>query len=189
MKGVKRFGVKGKISPRYIGPFPILKKCGSVAYKVELPQSLAGVDDIIHVLQLKKFLKAPVDVVIPKVAPLESDLTYPEHPIEWNRGIQGRVTTVVGRSSRHLPRIAAKEVLEGTSGSCNTRSGTPRVRFDISRASDQDLGPKELCHVIPHSEKEGTKPPYVCPGCSNHTHGNNMINRENVTNKQVLFLT
>jgi hypothetical protein len=34
--------------------------------------------------------------------------------------------------------------------------------------------------VIPHSEKEGTKPPYVCPGCSNHTHGNNMINRCNV---------
>jgi hypothetical protein len=37
--------------------------------------------------------------------------------------------------------------------------------------------------VIPHSEKEGTKPPYMCPGCSNHTHGNNMINRCNVTNK------
>jgi hypothetical protein len=99
MKGVKRFGVKGKISPFYIGPFPILKKCGTVAYKVELPQSLAGVDDIFHVLQLKKCLKAPVDVVIPEVAPLESDLTYPEHPIKWNHGIQGRVTTVVGRSS------------------------------------------------------------------------------------------
>jgi hypothetical protein len=34
--------------------------------------------------------------------------------------------------------------------------------------------------VITRSEKEGTKPPYVCPGCSNHTHGNNMINRCNV---------
>jgi hypothetical protein len=34
--------------------------------------------------------------------------------------------------------------------------------------------------VIPRSEKEGTKPPYVCPGCSNHTHGNNMISRCNV---------
>jgi hypothetical protein len=43
--------------------------------------------------------------------------------------------------------------------------------------------------VIPHSEKEGTKPPYVCPGCSNDTHGNNMINRCNVTNKRLLFLT
>jgi hypothetical protein len=46
-----------------------------------------------------------------------------------------------------------------------------------------------LDFVIPRSEKEGTKPPYVCPGCSNHTHDNNMINRGNVTNKQVLFLT
>jgi hypothetical protein len=43
--------------------------------------------------------------------------------------------------------------------------------------------------VIPRSEKEGTKPPYVCPGCSNHTHGNNMINRCNVVNKRVIFLT
>jgi hypothetical protein len=42
--------------------------------------------------------------------------------------------------------------------------------------------------VIPHSEKEGTKPPYMCPGCSNHTHGNNMINRCNVINKRVIFL-
>jgi hypothetical protein len=37
--------------------------------------------------------------------------------------------------------------------------------------------------VIPRSEKEGTKPPYVCPGCSNHTHDNNIINRCNVMNK------
>jgi hypothetical protein len=39
------------------------------------------------------------------------------------------------------------------------------------------------CVVIPRSEKEGMKPPYVCPGCSNHTHGNNMINRCSVINK------
>jgi hypothetical protein len=82
MKGVKRFGVKGKLSPRYIGPFPILEKCGMVAYKLELPPLLVGVHDIFHVSQLKKCLKAPVDVVLPEVAPLEMDLTYPEHPIK-----------------------------------------------------------------------------------------------------------
>jgi hypothetical protein len=49
MKGVKRFGVKEKLAPRYIGPFPILEKCGSVAYKLDLPPSLAGVHDIFHV--------------------------------------------------------------------------------------------------------------------------------------------
>jgi hypothetical protein len=82
MKGVKRFGVKGKLSPRYIGPFPILEKYGTVADKLELPPSLAGVHDIFHVSQLKKCLKAPVDVVLLEVAPLETDLTYPEYPIK-----------------------------------------------------------------------------------------------------------
>jgi hypothetical protein len=82
MKGVKRFGVKGKLSPRYIGPFSILKKCGKVAYKLELPSSLVGVHDIFHVSQLKNCLKAPVDVILPEVAPLETDLTYPEYPIK-----------------------------------------------------------------------------------------------------------
>jgi hypothetical protein len=73
MKDVKRFGVKGKLSPCYIGPFPILEKCGKVAYKLELPPSLVGVHDIFHVSQLKKCLKAPVDVVLPEVVPLETD--------------------------------------------------------------------------------------------------------------------
>jgi hypothetical protein len=82
MKGVKRFGVTGKLSPRYIGPFPIQEKCGKAAYKLELPPSLEGVHNIFHVSQLKKCLKAPVDVVLPEVAPLDTDLTYPEHPIK-----------------------------------------------------------------------------------------------------------
>jgi hypothetical protein len=82
MKGLKRFGVKGKLSPRYIRPFPILEKCGKVAYKLELPPSLAGVHNIFHISQLKKYLKALVDVVLPEVAPLETDLTYLEHPIK-----------------------------------------------------------------------------------------------------------
>jgi hypothetical protein len=80
MKGVKRFGVKGKLAPRYIGPFPILEKYGTVAYKLDLPPSLTGVHNIFHVSQLKKCLKAPMDVVLPEVTPLEADLSYPEHP-------------------------------------------------------------------------------------------------------------
>jgi hypothetical protein len=75
MKGVKRFGMKGKLAPRYIRPFPILEKCGLVAYKLELPPSLAGVHDIFHISQLKKCLKAAVDVVLLEVTPLKVDLT------------------------------------------------------------------------------------------------------------------
>jgi hypothetical protein len=78
MKGVKRFGMKGKLASRYIGPFPILKKCGPVAYKLELQPSLAGVHHIFHMSQLKKCLKAPKDVVLLEVSLLEADLAYPE---------------------------------------------------------------------------------------------------------------
>jgi hypothetical protein len=82
MKGVKRFGVKGKLAPRYIRPFPILEKCGIVAYKLDLPPSLAEVHDIFHVSQMKKCLKALVDIVLPELTLLEADLSYPEHPIK-----------------------------------------------------------------------------------------------------------
>jgi hypothetical protein len=82
MKCVKRFGVKGKLAPRYIRPFPILEKCGTVNYKLDLPPSLAGVHDNFQVLQLKKCLKAPMDVVLLEVTPLEADLSYPKHPIK-----------------------------------------------------------------------------------------------------------
>jgi hypothetical protein len=82
MKGIKRFKMKGKLAPHYIEPFPILEKCGNVAYKLELPPSLAGVHDIFHVSQLKKCIKEPVDIVLPEVAPLKADSMYPEHPVK-----------------------------------------------------------------------------------------------------------
>jgi hypothetical protein len=53
-----------------------------VAYKLDLPPSLARVQVIVHVSQLKKCLKAPVDAVLPKVTLLEANLLYPEHPIK-----------------------------------------------------------------------------------------------------------
>jgi hypothetical protein len=82
MKVLKRFGVKEKLAPCYIGPFPILYKCETMAYNLELPPSSAGVHNIFHVSQLKKCLKAPVDVIFPEVAPLKADLRYPEHPFK-----------------------------------------------------------------------------------------------------------
>jgi hypothetical protein len=79
VKGVNRFGVKEKLAPHYIGPFPILEKCGTMAYKLDLPPSLARVHDI---LQLKKCLKAPMDVVFSEVTPLEAHLSCPKHQIK-----------------------------------------------------------------------------------------------------------
>jgi hypothetical protein len=82
MKGVKRFGAKGNLTPYYIEHFPILERSGPMDYKLDLPPSLAGVYDVFHVLQLKKCLKAPSNVVLSYVALLEQDLSYPEHPIK-----------------------------------------------------------------------------------------------------------
>ncbi|KAM0025810.1 putative nucleotidyltransferase, Ribonuclease H [Helianthus debilis subsp. tardiflorus] len=53
-KGVARFGKRGKLNPRYIGPFKILERIGTVAYKLELPEELNGVHDTFHVSNLKK---------------------------------------------------------------------------------------------------------------------------------------
>jgi hypothetical protein len=72
-KGVKRIGVKGKLA--------ILEKCETVAYKLNLPPLLARVHDIFHMSQLKKCLKAPMDIVLSEVTLLEADLSYREHPI------------------------------------------------------------------------------------------------------------
>jgi hypothetical protein len=84
VKGEKRFGMKGKLAPRYIGSFPILEKCGTVAYKLDLPPSLAGVLDTFHMSQLKKCLKTPMDIMLPEVTPLDADLSYPRAP---NQGL------------------------------------------------------------------------------------------------------
>ena len=49
MKGVQRFGVRGKLAPRYVGPFPIIEHCGPVAYRMELPPQLSAVHNIFHI--------------------------------------------------------------------------------------------------------------------------------------------
>ncbi|GJU35333.1 putative reverse transcriptase domain-containing protein [Tanacetum coccineum] len=55
-KGVIRFGKKGKLAPRYVGPFEILESVGPVAYRLRLPEELSNVHDTFHVLNLKKCL-------------------------------------------------------------------------------------------------------------------------------------
>jgi hypothetical protein len=59
MRGMRRYKVKGKLSPQYIGPFKILERKGEVAYQLELPNRLSDVHDMFHVSQLKKCLRVP----------------------------------------------------------------------------------------------------------------------------------
>jgi hypothetical protein len=91
MKGVSRFGIKGKLAPRYIGPFPILERCGLVAYRLQLPETLSAVHNVFHVSQLKKCLLVLDRTIKVTDVTLEPDLTYLEHPIRV-LDQKGRVT-------------------------------------------------------------------------------------------------
>ena len=82
MKGVQRFGVKGKLAPRYVGPFLITERCGPVAYRLELPAHLSGVHNILHVSQLRKCLSVLEKVIDIEKLQLEPDLVYPEYPVK-----------------------------------------------------------------------------------------------------------
>jgi hypothetical protein len=82
MKGVRHFGIKGKLAPRYIGLYPIIDKYGPTSYQVELLAMLSGVHIMFHVSQLKRCLKPLADVVIEDTIPLEPYLTYKAYPIK-----------------------------------------------------------------------------------------------------------
>ena len=62
-KGVLRFGKRGKLSPRYIGPYEIVSKMGPVAYKLKLPPELSRIHDTFHVSKLRKYIPDPSHVL------------------------------------------------------------------------------------------------------------------------------
>ena len=81
-RGVMRFGVRGKLNPRYVGPFEVLDRVGEVVYRLALPLSLADVHNVFHVSMLWKYILDLSHII--ELAPLRirEDLTYEEHPVQ-----------------------------------------------------------------------------------------------------------
>ncbi|GJS20801.1 hypothetical protein Tco_0449433 [Tanacetum coccineum] len=81
-KGVVRFGKRGKLNPRYVGPFKVLKKVGAIAYKLELPQELSRVHNTFHVSNLKKCYSDDPLVVPLEGLQVDDKLHFVEEPAE-----------------------------------------------------------------------------------------------------------
>ncbi|XP_043717530.1 uncharacterized protein LOC122665444 [Telopea speciosissima] len=81
-KGITRFSKKGKLSPRYIGPYEILTRVGPVAYQLALLPSLEGVHNVFHVSMLKKYITNPTHVLSAEPEHLNLSMTYVEQPEE-----------------------------------------------------------------------------------------------------------
>ncbi|GFY97645.1 hypothetical protein Acr_12g0001860 [Actinidia rufa] len=81
-KGINRFGKRGKLKPRYIGPFEVLQRIGTVAYRIALPPELSHVHDVFHVSMLRKYVHDPAHVIHHYPLNMREDLSYVETPIE-----------------------------------------------------------------------------------------------------------
>ncbi|KAL5563452.1 hypothetical protein UlMin_033199 [Ulmus minor] len=96
MKGVMRFGRKGKLSPRFIGPYEVTERVGKVAYKLMLPPEMSTVHNVFHISMLRKYFPDTSHVLELDAIEIQEDLSYEEKPIQildrkektlWNKEI------------------------------------------------------------------------------------------------------
>ena len=81
MKGVMRFGKKGKLTPRYIGPFEILDRVGNVSYRLALPPNFGHVHPVFHISMLRKYVPHPSHILQTQEIEVDKDLSYEEVPV------------------------------------------------------------------------------------------------------------
>ena len=79
-RGVIRFGKRGKLSLRFTGPFEILERVGTVAYRLALPPSISGVHEVFHISMLRKYTPDPTHVVDCGEIEVDTDETFEEGP-------------------------------------------------------------------------------------------------------------
>ena len=107
MKGIMRFGKKGKLAPRYVGPFPIIERIGPVAYRLGLPEHLHRIHDVFHISSLRKYLRddlAHSHIALEDID-LQPDSSYEEGPISIldrsERKLRSKIVPLVRVQWRH----------------------------------------------------------------------------------------
>lgn len=116
-KGVVRFGMGGKLSPRFIGPYEILERVGDLAYRLALPPALSRVHNVFHVSQLRRYISDPDHILEAEPLYVQEDLTYDELPLRivdrMDRVLRRRVIPYVKvQWTNHLVREATWELEE-----------------------------------------------------------------------------
>ncbi|XP_028056174.1 uncharacterized protein LOC114260290 [Camellia sinensis] len=100
-----RFGKKGKLSPRFVGPFEILERIGEVAYWLALPPPLFGVHDVFHISMLRKYEPDPSHVLDWTKLEVDKDVSYEERPVRIldtrDQVLRGKTITLVKVLWRH----------------------------------------------------------------------------------------
>ncbi|KAK9157019.1 hypothetical protein Scep_003593 [Stephania cephalantha] len=109
-KDQQRFGIKGKLAPRYIGPFRVAARVGSVAYRLDLPAELAGVHPTFHISMLRLARSGPRPMVDLRQIEVRPDVTYEERPI----AIVDRATQTL--RNREIPKVLVRWQHHGTEG-------------------------------------------------------------------------
>ncbi|KAJ8750147.1 hypothetical protein K2173_014062 [Erythroxylum novogranatense] len=77
-----RFSKKGKLSPRYVGPYEILERIGPLAYRLALPPELSQIHNVFHVSMLRRYRSDPSHIIQTSEVQLRDDLSYEEIPVE-----------------------------------------------------------------------------------------------------------
>jgi hypothetical protein len=113
MRGLRCLKVRGKLAPRFIGPFKILEKRCEVAYTLELSPQLSDMHDIFHVSQLKKCLCVPEEQLSMEDMDAKEDLSYQEYPIkilETSEGVtRNKKIRMCKCNGVTIPKLQGKE--------------------------------------------------------------------------------